>query len=456
MTHRHSARPDRAPPDGSPILPGAQPIPLIPRFPGPPLGPKEREIFRDYTLTSAFQPIFGLAHRGVVGHEALLRVHDRNGRPVSPLDFFALAQNPTASLFADWLTRCLHLRSFVHRDHHENGWIFLNFLPHATRTGQSNHFSFTEELLRLHQLPPNRVVVEILEKNIEDESRILEAVAHYRALGCLIAVDDFGAGQSNFDRIWKLKADIVKLDRSLVVQAAQDSQARDFLSSVSTMLHQAGKLVLLEGVETEEQTLIAMDADVDFVQGFHLARPNAELTPARAAAPLLRELSERLLARERLESDRQTQELNERMKAFLALFKGRRGRNHTDRSDAKLFKKHLQNQNVRRCFVLNEQGIQIGANLEGSDQAYPLKEQFSPLSDAQGADWSRRDYFRRAMRHFGQVQVTGPYFSLPDAHPCVTLSVALRRKDHKIRVYCCDLLWNPAPRPEILPQSRRS
>lgn len=416
-----------------------------------PFGPMEHAVerFLGHTLSSTFQPIFGLAHRGVVGHEALLRVHDDTGRPISPLEFFHSEHHAKNLLYSDWLSRCLHLRNFVRQSDGQDGWLFLNFHPNVTRTGKSRHFRFTEELLRIHGIEPNRVVVEILEQGFHDESRIVEIVDHYRSLGCLIAVDDFGAGEANFDRIWKLKADIVKLDRSLIVQASRDARARAFLSSISTMLHQAGKLVLLEGIETEEQTLIAMDADVDFVQGYHLARPTPHLTPIRAAEPLLASLSGQLLERERANAHTQTRELNNRIGDFLALFKKKVTGKQTDRHE-KRFGKYLKNPGVRRCFVLDGNGIQLGENLEGCAPVNPHRRQLIPLTDARGADWSRRDYFRRAMRYFGQVQVTGPYFSLPDAQDCVTLSLAVRHKNGQVRVYCCDLAWSRAVRPELL------
>ncbi|MBF0163924.1 MAG: EAL domain-containing protein [Magnetococcales bacterium] len=416
-----------------------------------PFGPRDHAVerFLGHTLSSTFQPIFGLAHRGVVGHEALLRVHDESGRSISPLAFFHSEGHAKNLLYTDWLSRCLHLRNFVRQSNGQDGWLFLNFHPNVTRTGKSRQFRFTEELLRIHGIEPNRVVVEILEQGFHDESRIVEIVDHYRSLGCLIAVDDFGAGEANFDRIWKLKADIVKLDRSLIVQASQDARARAFLSSISTMLHQAGKLVLLEGIETEEQTLIAMDADVDFVQGYHLARPTPHLTPTRAAEPLLAHLSGQLLDRERANAHIQTRELNSRIGDFLALFKKKMTGKETDRHE-KRFEKYLKSPGVRRCFVLDENGIQIGGNLQGSSRADLSRRPLTPLTDARGADWSRRDYFRRAMRYFGQVQVTGPYFSLPDAQDCVTLSLAMRHKNGQIRVYCCDLAWNRAVRPELL------
>ncbi|NIF45781.1 EAL domain-containing protein, partial [Burkholderia sp. Tr-862] len=65
---------------------------------------------------------------------------------------------------------------------------------------------------------------------------------------------------------------------------------------------------------------------------------------------------------------------------------------------------------------------------------------FSPLSDAQGANWLRRPYFRTAIAEPGRVQVTRPYLSINEAQPCVTLSVAVRIGDAQ-HVLCGDIDW---------------
>ncbi|MBF0189518.1 MAG: EAL domain-containing protein [Magnetococcales bacterium] len=407
--------------------------------------------YQDQVLSSAFQPIYSLAHRRVVGHEALLRVKDAQGGPVPPLHIFSEEHHPLELLTVDRLTRSLHMRNFVAQSPKQMGWLFLNFNPQVISTGNSDHFNFTRELFRLYDLAPDRVVVEILERRINDEQMILDAVDFYRGLGCLIAVDDFGAGQSNFDRVWNLDADIVKLDRSLVVQAASNPRALPFLASITTMLHQAGKLVLLEGIETEDHARIALNADVDFVQGFYFARPSPFLSDTAAVSEKIEKVSCALLRQETEEGERQTREISAFVNRFREVLRNfDRKSQGSQNYKAFMFVDYLRNPGVLRWFELDENGIQVGRNINKASLETTLDDFFSPLGDARGADWSRRDYFRRAMRYFGKVQVTGPYFSLPDAHTCVTLSIALRRNDGVVRVYCSDLVWHGPARPELI------
>ena len=66
----------------------------------------------------------------------------------------------------------------------------------------------------------------------------------------MIAVDDFGAGHANIDRLWRLEPDIVKLDRSLLRDASQTRQARALYPRLVAMLQEIGALVVAEGWKT--------------------------------------------------------------------------------------------------------------------------------------------------------------------------------------------------------------
>ncbi|MBS6362240.1 MAG: EAL domain-containing protein, partial [Burkholderia sp.] len=93
-----------------------------------------------------------------------------------------------------------------------------------------------------------------------------------------------------------------------------------------------------------------------------------------------------------------------------------------------------------RCFLLDAQGRQAGRNVVLRADRAARETRFLPLSDAQGANWLRRPYFRAAIAEPGRVQVTRPYLSINEALPCVTLSIALRIGDTQ-RVLCGDIDW---------------
>lgn len=117
----------------------------------------------------------------------------------SPEVLFASASTLEDTVFLDRVCRTLHVRNFV-RQANDSGWLFLNINPMVTMHGRE-FGAFFSQLLARYGIPPHRIVIEILEEPITDEVRLAESVCYYRDMGCLIAIDDFGIGHSNFDRI---------------------------------------------------------------------------------------------------------------------------------------------------------------------------------------------------------------------------------------------------------------
>jgi EAL domain-containing protein (putative c-di-GMP-specific phosphodiesterase class I) len=146
------------------------------------------------------------------------------------------------------------------------------------------------DLIRYYGLAPRRVCMEIVESHCEDEGLLREAVAAYRSLGASIAIDDFGTGRSNFDRIVALRPDMVKLDRTLLLDAMARSSASRVLAPMIRLLHESGAQVVMEGVESAEEALVAIDAGADLLQGNYFAAPAATLGDDAYTANVLHRL----------------------------------------------------------------------------------------------------------------------------------------------------------------------
>lgn len=71
--------------------------------------------------------------------------------------------------------------------------------------------------------------------------------------------------------------DIVKLDRSLIVQGTTNERARRILPKLVEIIHELGAQVVCEGVENLDQHRLAVDAGADLVQGYYDAQPSSDL-----------------------------------------------------------------------------------------------------------------------------------------------------------------------------------
>lgn len=385
----------------------------------------------DIVVRSGFQPIYSLLHAKIVGAEGLMRCTSGNGKPISPLDMLAQASTDLrSSVHLDRLCRYLHVNNAV-RLLPDPCWLFLNVNPSVVISG-SSYGPFFRELLEASNFPAHRVVVEILEDSTSEESQLHKAIDYFRELGCVIAIDDFGTGHSNFNRVWEINPDIVKLDRSLVVRSSTDYRTRRTLPNLVDMLHESGCHVLMEGIETEQEAVTAVRAGVDMVQGYYFARPNLELKPQEDIPEKVQHIYHQYVQSTRDKAYTTAYTLKEYVEVFRTVLDGL----HMNALDA-VIAQLLSLSYVIRCYILSEQGKQICTsmlpiNTESGDP------RFAVLANGEGADWSTRKYFRNALQNIGQVQISEQYFSIPDGKMCVTLSVA-GQHGSEIQVLCCDL-----------------
>lgn len=390
--------------------------------------------FKEYQLSSAFQPIFGLAHGRPVGYEALLRATNTAGAAISPLQVFSSVGTTEGIVHLDRTSRMLHASNYrtLARD---DRWLFLNINPRVVIEG-SLYGPFFAELLSHSGLVPSQVVVEILENEIADEGQLAESVRYYKDLGCLVAIDDFGAGHSNFDRILRLAPDMVKLDRGLLQQARSNAIARRMLPSLVSLLHEAGCLVVMEGIEDETEALLAMEADADFAQGYFFARPAPAEQLHIAPRSLFDQLSRASRAGLHGEEAQYTAALQPCLHAFEQSTRCYAAGAELQEVAPQLF----DSADVLRCYVLDETGVQRGDNVASPHSGPELQPRYAPLRATTGCDWSGRSYFRRAIAVPGTLQLTRPYFSVTDAAMNITLSKAVRRGT-TWHVLCCDIRY---------------
>jgi EAL domain-containing protein (putative c-di-GMP-specific phosphodiesterase class I) len=384
-------------------------------------------------LRSHFQPIYSLAHQRVVGYEALIRPSLLDGGSISPLMLFAEASTLEQSVFIDRMCRTLHVSNFMQQAD-DTTWLFLNLNPLTTMYGKQ-FGPFFKDLLKRYNIPPHRIVIEILEAQIDDEELLAESICYYRDMGCLIAIDDFGVGHSNFNRIWRIAPQIVKLDKTLIDQAASNRSVRRVLPELVSLIHQAGALALIEGVETEQQAMIALQSDIDFVQGFFFSEPHKDLE-ARSSASTIGRLFTTLRedhAREELESKKKlTPYTNCFFDAVMKTLDG-----EDPEQALQLF---LELPDVSRCYFLNASGVQVGHNFSAGSCSSVGNPRFAPLNDTHNAIWTRRHYFQSAIAEPGLIQISKPYLSLTGGNLCVTLSIAINTSQG-LHVLCGDVSW---------------
>ena len=231
-----------------------------------------------YTLQSAFQPIFAFneGKLTVAAFEGLIRPF-RDGEPQSPGAFFGTC--PAADrLHIEALTRTLHLLNAGACLPPEAS-IFVNFDPSVFTNRTIADKALRDMRLVLHEagIDPRRIVCEVTEQKSASQETLYGFVEALRANGFRIAVDDYGADESDINRIKELRPDIVKFDAHWITQLMESGAGFALLTAMVKSFESQGIRTVFEGIEEGWQLELAEKSGASMVQGYVLARP--ELAP---------------------------------------------------------------------------------------------------------------------------------------------------------------------------------
>jgi diguanylate cyclase (GGDEF)-like protein/PAS domain S-box-containing protein len=221
-----------------------------------------------------YQPRIDLRDMAVVGIEALIRWNSADLGRVSPGEFIGIAEETGLIVpIGRWVLNeaCRQTRRLI--DHHGRT-IRVSVNVSARQLAQAGFVDEVRAALADSGLPPGCLELELTESAlIEDIPRTAAMLDELRALGVRLAVDDFGTGYSGLAYLRRFHIDVLKLDRSFVLQEDGGIGAFDFVKAFVDMAHALKLSVVAEGVETAEVLDFLRAADCDEVQGYLMARP---------------------------------------------------------------------------------------------------------------------------------------------------------------------------------------
>jgi diguanylate cyclase (GGDEF)-like protein/PAS domain S-box-containing protein len=232
----------------------------------------------------AFQPIVDLRTGHAVGVEALLRwTHLRLGS-IPPADFVPLAEESGAIIpIGRWVLReaTRQAREWqVALDRPVRMSVNLS----ARQLADPQLVEQVAASLRASGLAPTSLVLEITEGAlVDDVEAAIATLAAVRTLGVALAIDDFGTGYSSLNYLRKLPVDVIKIDRSFVVELGRSEAQRALLRSIVGLTRTLRLEAIAEGIETPTQVDELRALGVRLGQGFYFARP----LPADQAASFL-------------------------------------------------------------------------------------------------------------------------------------------------------------------------
>jgi EAL domain-containing protein (putative c-di-GMP-specific phosphodiesterase class I) len=210
----------------------------------------------------------------LMGAEALLRwTHPEHG-PVPPDRFIALAEETGVIIdlgrfVMDKATRAV---TAWNSGRAEPLSMAVNLSPRQFL--RHDIVGETAQIMMQNGCKPEWLELEITENlMLVDDPDILEKLDRLRALGLSVAIDDFGTGHSALGYLNRFSVDVLKIDRSFVIDMEKESRKRALVRAFISMADALDMVTVAEGVENAEQAQILQGMGCTIGQGYLFGRP---------------------------------------------------------------------------------------------------------------------------------------------------------------------------------------
>lgn len=236
--------------------------------------------FKDGRVKIAFQGIVNSRTNNISFHECLIRMIDEKGEVHSAGKFIGAIERMGLTRLVDMFATREAIRE-------------LKEFPGISLSVNVSNHTFTDPdwlksvKMELRDYPDvaGRLIVEITESvAMSDVNQTMRVIRTLQDLGCRIALDDFGAGQTAFSQLKDLSLDIVKIDKSFVRDMDKEEN-KLFIRTLHSLASAMNLETVGEGAETLSEADILAKDGIDHIQGFVYGLPTLDRPWANIHVP---------------------------------------------------------------------------------------------------------------------------------------------------------------------------
>jgi EAL domain-containing protein (putative c-di-GMP-specific phosphodiesterase class I) len=227
-----------------------------------------------------YQPIVSLVDGRVSHHEALLRLADApDGRLIAPGSFLPAAER--YGLIREIDRMVIDKVTVLLGDERGKSTVAVNLSALSVTDG--GMLAHIERRLELCGVDPARLVIEITETAaISDMERAKAFCAGVQALGCAVALDDFGAGFGSFQYLKHLPFRYLKIDGDFIRALPESPNDQLVVKALVGLARGMGRSTIAEFVGDEVTLGLLRDYGVNYAQGFQVGRPRPAMSSLAA------------------------------------------------------------------------------------------------------------------------------------------------------------------------------
>lgn len=218
------------------------------------------------------QPIFSVNENSFRTAEALMRL-SLDGTIIYPDKFIPLAEK----------NHCIHTLTMIMINkvcqtikEFESKYDFDAITVNCSSSELSNRDLFDElmNIINTNGIRPQHIRLELTESAIFDDfNMVINNMEKFNKSGIKFYLDDFGTGYSNLERIIECPFYTIKFDKSLLYKSIDNSAVSDIVSHLTSVFKKQGFVLLIEGVENDEQADYSINKGFDYIQGYKYAKP---------------------------------------------------------------------------------------------------------------------------------------------------------------------------------------
>lgn len=224
--------------------------------------------FRENLFQAYFQPIVNTKTKEIYKYEALIRYVTKEGLEIAPYNFINVAKK--TKLYPNIIKIVLQdaFKLIINKNKRVSVNISFDDIANVETT------SFIYETLEKNRDYSQFLEFEILEsEEISDFNEVSKFISEVRKFNCIVGVDDFGAGYSNFNLLTLLDIDFVKIDGSLIEKINSSKDLEIIVNTIANFSKEFKVKTVAEYVSNEDIYNKIKDLNIDFCQGYYFEKP---------------------------------------------------------------------------------------------------------------------------------------------------------------------------------------
>ncbi|MEA3499232.1 MAG: EAL domain-containing protein [Campylobacterota bacterium] len=227
-----------------------------------------KKAINEKKIISYFQPITNNKTMEIEKYESLVRLKNEDGKILSPWFFLEVAKE---SGYYNKITNIV-IDNYFEALSKTKKEVSLNLSAIDIEDLEIRNRLINLVIENSKDAP--RMVFELLEdEHIKDFDIVKDFISLVKTFGVQIAIDDFGAGVSNYERLLDYQPDILKIDACLIKNIDKDKYSRDVVETIQLFAWKQDIKTVAEFVETPEILQIVKDIGINYTQGYLLGKP---------------------------------------------------------------------------------------------------------------------------------------------------------------------------------------